>query len=387
MAPSASSTALITMAYIVAVPAAIVAGEQTVAFLGWLGAVAGIATSTLSGLWLSRLVDYRSQRGAIIPGVLLLYVIAVAVSATIAFGAPRLLIIIAASTVAVGPLGWWAASRSSSALRSAPTGITRNDRLIARIVSLSSISRGGSGLLLLIPIIWAGSVAGLTASLAVWACGTATFILLPGVVTRWFLHAKLEPSTDPRIADAVQRLRDTTGLEIRTCVTTHGLVEDPKAMVCYVLSEWPSEHILIVNASVLEELTPDELFAIVCHEAAHMKHRDLLQARFAGPLLAVFLTMPLGLFFLYVGPALAQLRPWLPSVLFGMLLALTHGVVFKALIRHQERRADAFAVRWAGKKAVLDALARTLQNERPMPRGLLATHDSYNQRVASVERL
>jgi len=258
-----------------------------------------------------------------------------------------------------------------------------NERLLAEMRLASLAIRGGLGIALLIPVIWALTLLGPFVAIGVWVIGSAVLMVLPGLVTKRWLRDKLVFTTDPRLADGAIRLGQATGLRIPPCVVTSGA----NSALAQVVSEWPAYDVLVINHDVVTQWPRDEVFAILCHEASHVKHHDVLKRRIIGAGLALLLALALGLLVSGVFPSLAAVSPWIPAVILGTIGAPTHGVVLALMTRHQERRADAFAVETAGKAAVLAALARTQHTRQSLKAGLLSTHDDYTARVAHVERL
>ena len=151
---------------------------------------------------------------------------------------------------------------------------------------------------------------------------------------------------------------------------------------------------ILVSDTLLKDFSDDEIEVILAHEIAHHVYRDMWSAlalevaAAAAALLAAHLTLG------RVG--------YLPSDLAALpLLALAAGAASLLLTpaanawsRHNERRADRFALQLTGRHAAfISAMrrlgAQNLAEERPTPlvRWFFHTHPTIDERIASASSL
>jgi STE24 endopeptidase len=140
-------------------------------------------------------------------------------------------------------------------------------------------------------------------------------------------------------------------------------------------------------SDVIDDLTEDELAALLAHEGAHIYLNHLW--------IKGAITMGLGIcvvFAVIMGVQRFQESLSVPA-LGGLVLAIILGKLslFNAISRRQEREADAFAAQTVGPDALISAL------EKIMPPALLAknvadltlwsTHDSWPRRRQRILEL
>jgi STE24 endopeptidase len=175
--------------------------------------------------------------------------------------------------------------------------------------------------------------------------------LMPWLLTKIFITAPLpEGPLRDRLTATAERLRFPF-TDICVWNTRLGVAN---AMVTGFL---PRPRYVLLSDLLLEELTPDEVEAVLCHEIAHLRHRHIpLYLLFMGLSVAV-LTQALHLGMrlcpgdidrLLSSPNLSPPAaiPWTVWLFFGGSLGLVGGyirLVFGALSRSCERQADVFA--------------------------------------------
>ena len=150
---------------------------------------------------------------------------------------------------------------------------------------------------------------------------------------------------------------------------------------------------ILVSDTLLKDFSDDEIEVILAHEIAHHVHRDMWSA------LALEIAVVAAALF---GAHVTLLRAgYQPSDLAALpLLALAAGAVSLALTpianawsRHNERRADRYALRLTGRHAAfISAMrrlgAQNLAEERPAPlvRWFFHTHPTIDERIAAARR-
>jgi STE24 endopeptidase len=155
---------------------------------------------------------------------------------------------------------------------------------------------------------------------------------------------------------------------------------------------------IIVSDTLLKDYTDDEIEVILAHEIAHHVHHDLwtglaietlvvAAALYAAHAAATAASTPLGLH----GPGDLAALPLM--VLAGGAVSMLLAPISNAWSRHNERRADRFALRLTDRpSAFISAMkrlaAQNLAEERP-PRiayWFFHTHPTIDERIAAARR-
>jgi Zn-dependent protease with chaperone function len=154
------------------------------------------------------------------------------------------------------------------------------------------------------------------------------------------------------LLDGLQRLCDRTGFEFHRILCLDGTFD---ARVCQTVTT-PGGSTLVISESVGRDLGPDQLLAVLAHEAAHASlghFRKKVGWGVLGTALALSIAVAAQLL----------IAPFVPrSMAFaGVLVAVLPAVVLRHLydtvvVRRHEAEADAFAVDVAGGAALLEAL-------------------------------
>jgi STE24 endopeptidase len=154
---------------------------------------------------------------------------------------------------------------------------------------------------------------------------------------------------------------------------------------------------VLVSADVLRHWSDDEIAVVVAHELAHHAHHDLWHT---WALNAAVLAVGLFVADSVIGLAGPSAVTGGPAALASLpLMALVAAIVWMALTparhalsRHQERRADRFALAWTGNAEAFGAAVRRLgaahlSEERPSPiaRWLFFSHPPMTERLAFAE--
>ncbi|TVQ17713.1 MAG: hypothetical protein EA367_16925 [Leptolyngbya sp. DLM2.Bin15] len=137
---------------------------------------------------------------------------------------------------------------------------------------------------------------------------------------------------------------------------------------------------VMFTQSLLEQLTKDEVDAVVAHELAHLQygHHQSLQGSW------LWAAIGCGLITFMISTLVLPGFPWLPVTLVVSLLA------YYLTSRRHEHQADVQAVLLTGNpKAMITALAKLAQfNQMPLEWGkrqeLLLTHPSMRRRAAAI---
>ncbi|MFI6323186.1 M48 family metalloprotease [Nonomuraea sp. NPDC050556] len=215
----------------------------------------------------------------------------------------------------------------------------------------------------------------------------------------------VDRSQEPELHAVLDRLCALSGLPRPRLAVSPTL--SPNA---YTIGRGPRSVTIIVTEGLRRRLSPDELTAVLAHEIAHIRHRDVAVMTLASSF-TIFLQafgrharqairrVPVLLFLLF--PALLMLTIYLMVIgaLAGVASFVAH-VPLRALNRARELAADRAAAELLGQPALLASALLKLHDAKGIPltdlragayalgvvacrtgSGLMATHPHVNERV------
>jgi Zn-dependent protease with chaperone function len=158
--------------------------------------------------------------------------------------------------------------------------------------------------------------------------------------------------------------------------------------VCLVLGV-PGSPTLAISASLASSLPPDQLVAVLAHEAAHVRHRHVARRMGWTAVLGAGTVAGAVALFMLVAPLFSRtLQPVASSVaIFPMLVARS---LYEALVsRRHEAEADRFAVDVAGADALLGALEAIQRagTAAPIMANRWTTHGTWEVRAARIRAM
>ena len=241
--------------------------------------------------------------------------------------------------------------------------------------------------------------------------GATAMLVVFGLVSTWMAlrwsgplvmrrlgAVRLDATSAPGLLTAVDRLAGAAGLDHRPEAF---LISSPVPNA--FATTWPGGSAIAVTEGLIRRLNGTEFLAVLAHEIAHVRNRDLYVLAMAD--LAVRMTSGLALF----GWLLVLVQ--LPLLLFGVVLVpplLLVALLLSprlvellrlALSRTREFDADLEAARLTGHPAALASALRRLQGPRrslwmrllfPGPDALpnyLRTHPAVEERVRRLQSL
>ncbi len=145
---------------------------------------------------------------------------------------------------------------------------------------------------------------------------------------------------DPRLRTTVDRV----ATRLRLPPPKLSLIDDGFPRSC-VVGRGPRSATLVVSTGLLAALPPDELEALVAHELAHIRTRDVLTQTFAVLLAATLMET-------------SRIGGWLSRTLLYVLAPIASAFVHALLSAKRELRADAIAAGVADGGALAAALTR-----------------------------
>ena len=178
-----------------------------------------------------------------------------------------------------------------------------------------------------------------------------TLLLYPTLIAPWF--NKFKPLDNPELKDRVTRLMARCGFTSKGFFVMDGSKRSAHANA-YFTGFGASKRVVFYD-TLLEQLSPGEVDAVLAHELGHFKHRHILKrvvSMFALSLVGFALLGWLGSqtwFYTGLGviPNLRGANDALALLLFMMVLPLFStfiGPLFAQLSRKHEFEADAYAV-------------------------------------------
>lgn len=220
---------------------------------------------------------------------------------------------------------------------------------------------------------------------------TISFVLwyvMPSIIKRWNALKPL-PSEYSYVYDRVQKIASKMGISPPIVLYTQKNIVN-----CFNLGKREGESALVISNWLLTHLNPDELEAVLAHEMAHTKNRDVtLMAYFAVAQRILFLFPVLVLFiflysFLHFGyptlPVVLSPLFWGPFIVFFVIYSLlVLGIQWFSRLR--EATADARASLFVDKtilKRVLYKFAGRRSMRIPFASSCLMMSD--NRRFGSI---
>ena len=265
-------------------------------------------------------------------------------------------------------------------------------------------------------------VAGLTALLlgagalagGAFLYGFVALAIVMNVVGYWFSDriALAASRAQPLPEAAAPGLHETVGeLAVRAAVPMPRLylIRSPQPNA-FATGRNPDRSAVAVTQGLLEQLPPEQVRAVVAHELAHIRNRDVLvssiAAMIAGAVSAIANVLQFSLFFGGHDDDDAGPLGWLGTIATLMLAPLAATLLQLAVSRQREYLADATAARLLGSgRPLADALERlergtaampmainpafaSLYIANPLPRtgaaALFATHPPLRERISRL---
>ncbi|UBM62886.1 M48 family metallopeptidase [Candidatus Sulfidibacterium hydrothermale] len=255
----------------------------------------------------------------------------------------------------------------------------------------------GGGLLLFIQ--WAYTAGGAVFWLIAFAGVSLFMIFMAMFYTSLIvpLFNKLRPLEEGELKTAIEKLAAQTGFPLTGIYIMDGSKRSTKANA-YFSGLGPKKKIILYD-TLLEELSTEEIVAVLAHEIGHYRKKHIYKG------LVVSLAEMLVLFFL-LGKALSmpefsqaigvQNASFYAGLLaFSLLYAPVSfilGIVENVLSRRHEYQADAFAVSAGLGKSLVNALIRlsvsSLSNLQPHPLYVFFhySHPTLLQRKSAIEK-
>ncbi|MGW9674134.1 M48 family metalloprotease [Streptomyces koyangensis] len=223
----------------------------------------------------------------------------------------------------------------------------------------------------------------LTGLLVFWLVVLAVYWLLPAWRVRRRRYALLGEES-AAVTRALEALRQRTG-----CEPVHWYAQSLDVRVSALAFGRRGHRCVVLSGGLLalRNRRPETFEAVVLHELAHVRNRDIdlsfltiISARVSLPVLV--LTVASGVLWehLHGLGGTGSLAAGLSNSLKGLCLVVAMPLTRRAVLRSREYYADARARQWAGSPAALRALLEVKENRRRLPGRLLRVHPTARQR-------
>jgi STE24 endopeptidase len=256
----------------------------------------------------------------------------------------------------------------------------------------------GGGLLLL--IVWLWSVTGKWFWIVAW--GAITFfsvffsmfyssIIVP-------LFNKQTPLADGELKQAIEKFAYKVGFSLKNIYVIDGSKRSSKANAYF--TGLGSKKRIVLYDTLIDEMTVDEIVAVLAHEMGHYKKKHIISGLVAGIAQTGLMLFVFSLFVSspYLSGALGVDEPkfYVGLVAFTILyspLSFFLGIAMNVLSRKNEYQADAFAAQHGLGKELSSALKKlamnNLSNLTPHPLYVYFnySHPPLAQRLSKIEEM
>lgn len=209
---------------------------------------------------------------------------------------------------------------------------------------------------------------------------------------------KQTPLEEGELRSEIEKFADKAGFKLNNIFVIDGSKRSTKANAYF--SGLGTKKRIVLYDTLIQDLTVDEIVAVLAHEIGHYKKKHTL--------MSLFLTLANSLIMLYIlglflnSDALAQAfgiekaNFHLNVLAFGLLytpVSVSLGVLLNMFMRHNEYQADAYAAQYGLGEALISALkklsVKSLSNLKPHPAYVFFyySHPTLLQRMEAIQKL
>jgi STE24 endopeptidase len=230
-----------------------------------------------------------------------------------------------------------------------------------------------------------------------WILFTAFSMFMAMFYTSWIvpMFNQLKPLEDDSLRDKLMSLADKAGFELKNVFVIDGSKRSTKANAYF--SGFGHKKSIVLFDTLIEQLTEDEVVAVMAHEIGHYKKKHVAQGLVIGTLqtgLMLFLLslcIQLPAFHEALGSQVAAFH--LGLIAFSLLyspVGTISGIAMNMLSRKNEYEADAFAAQYCPADDLISGLKKlhrdTLSNINPHP-AFVFIHYSHPTLLQRIEHL
>ncbi len=212
------------------------------------------------------------------------------------------------------------------------------------------------------------------------------------------LFNKQKPLEDGELKDAIMKFGEQTGFNISKIFVIDGSKRSTKANA-YFSGLGPKKRIVLYD-TLIEEMTTDEIVAVLAHEIGHYKHKHIYKSIAAS---IVQTGVTLYIFGLLAGSEVLsqalgvnEASFHIALIAFGIIyspLSSVVGIISSVLSRKGEYQADAFAAKYNYAEPLISALKKlsshNMSNLTPHPKVVYLTysHPPVLDRVKALKNI
>ena len=211
------------------------------------------------------------------------------------------------------------------------------------------------------------------------------------------LFNKQTPLEEGDLRTAIEQFAHSVGFQLNNIYVMNASKRSTKANA-YFSGLGPKKRVVLFD-TLINDLTNEEIVAVLAHEIGHYKHRHTLQMLLISLLNTFIMTALLGVFLSSDTLALAfgvtKANFHINLLAFGLLytpVSVLIGWGVNAFSRHNEYQADAFAASHGQGEALIAALrklsAKSLSNLTPHPAfvSFYYSHPTLLQRIRAIRK-
>lgn len=169
---------------------------------------------------------------------------------------------------------------------------------------------------------------------------------------------KVTNDTHPELHSIVTRVCQQADIE-----KPHIAVSSANMMNAFAAGRSPSNATVCLTTTLIDNLSEDELEAVIAHEVAHIKNRDVAIMTAAGAILALTGIMMRSVFYSAGFGRQRDVRALLVMFIVSAITYVISFVLIRALSRYREYVADRSAAIITGKPMALAEALSTIDNE------------------------
>jgi STE24 endopeptidase len=252
--------------------------------------------------------------------------------------------------------------------------------------------------LILTLVLWLYKVLGQHFWIAAWGAISLFSIVMLLFYSEWIvpLFNKQKPLEEGELRTAIETFAAKAGFSLKNIFVIDGSKRSTKANA-YFTGFGPKKRVVLYD-TLIEQLTVDEVVAVLAHEVGHYKHKhvagavavSLIETFVLLFLLSLFLGLPVSAAILGVSASSFHIG----VVVFGLLyqpVSLLLGLVMNVFSRRHEYQADAFAVKYGLGNELISGLKKisvqALSNLNPHPAYVFVhySHPTLLQRAEKVQ--
>ncbi len=233
--------------------------------------------------------------------------------------------------------------------------------------------------------------------LLAWAVITVFFVFMNMFYSEWIvpLFNKQKPLEKGELRTTIESFSHKSGFQLKNIYVIDGSKRSTKANAYF--SGFGNKKRVVLFDTLIEELTTDEIVAVLAHEVGHYKKKHVIQGLFMS-IISTGITLFILSFFLN-NPYLSEsLGGKIPSFHLGLIaffllfspISVITGLLFNVISRKNEYQADAYAASFGYGNALVKSLkkisVKALSNLNPHP-WYVFWHYSHPTLLQRIEKL